>query len=375
MAELSGPSLEEKQLRRRVTLTAVVLASLLGSLLSASAAQGASSQPKKAPPYVFGINTYLTYNCQTIAQVDRYATTEINEYKKLRANAIAIAFPLYTASLTSNSVTAMESCTSNTEQTPPAAIVGDVVKIAHKAGLSVLLRPLIDQANLFSQSPGAWRGNLAPSDVSEWFTNYLTTLRPYLQIAQTDHVEHFAIQSELDSLADLPNWTTAIQLSRGIYSGNIVFDYSWDTPTVKVSRPGTTLAIDTYPKVNSPVTATPAQILSQWNHLLTTRTYYRVPSISKVTIDEIGIAAQDGAYQQSYKGQLTPTSTYPFNQTIQVNWFTAACTFMKEHHLKGIYYWGPWLAASYGAMLSKPDANKPSDIQPQAGSAIRRCFN
>ena len=361
-------------LRRRVALTAVVLASLLGSVVSASAAQGASPHATKPPPYVFGINTYFTYNCQTVAQVNLWAATEVQQYKALHANSIAIAFPLYTASLTSNSVVAMESCTNNTEQTPPADIVGDVVKIAHHYGLSVLLRPLIDQENLFSQSPGAWRGELNPSNVGQWFQNYLTTLRPYLLMAQTDHVEHFAIQSELNSLADLPNWTTAISVTRGLYTGNIVFDYSWDTPTVKVDRAGTTLALDTYPKVSAPIAATPAQLTAQWNHLLTTRKYYKVPTISKVTIDEIGIAAQDGAYGQPYKGQLTPTSVYKFNQTIQVNWFTAACSFMKQHRMKGIYYWGPWLSTNNGSMLTKANPNRPSNIQPLAQRAIRRCF-
>jgi hypothetical protein len=362
-------------LRRRIALTAVVLASLMGSVVSATAAQGASPHATKPPPYVFGINTYLTYNCQTAAQINQSATTEVKQYKALHANSIAIAFPLYTASLTSNSVVAIDSCTNDNEQTPPAYIVGDVVKVAHHYGLSVLLRPLIDQKNLFSQSPGAWRGELNPSDLSQWFQSYLTTLQPYFQMAQADRVEHFAIQTELDSLADLPNWTTAISTAHGMYKGNLVFDYSWDTPAVKVARAGTTLALDTYPKVSAPITDTPAQLTAQWNHLLTTRTYYRVPTISKVTIDEIGIAAQDGAYGQPYKGQLTPTSTYKFNQTIQVNWFTAACSFMKQHKMKGIYYWGPWLATSNGAMLSKPNPNKPSNIQPLAQSALRRCFS
>jgi hypothetical protein len=360
-------------LRRRAALTAIVVASLMGSVVSVSAAQGASPHATKPPPYVFGINTYFTFNCQTVAQVNQWATTEVKQYKALHANSIAIAFPLYTASLSSNSVVAMESCTNTAEQTPPAYVVGDVVKVAHHFGLSVLLRPLVDQQNLFSQ-PGAWRGKLRPTDISQWFQNYMTTLQPYLVMAQTDHVEHFAIQSELDSLADLPNWTTAISLTRGMYKGNIVFDYSWDTPTVKVDRAGTTLALDTYPKVPVPITDTPAQLTAQWNHLLATRSYYKVPTISKVTIDEIGIPAQDGAYGQPYKGQLTPTSTYPFNQKIQVNWFTAACSFMKQHRMKGIYYWGPWLATSNGAMLASANPKKPSNIQPLAQLAIKRCF-
>ena len=72
---------------------------------------------------------------------------------------------------------------------------------------------------------------------------------------------------------------------------------------------------------------------------------------------------------------MSPLSAYPFNQTIQINWFTAACSFMKQHKMKGIYFWGPWLANSDGAMLTKPDAAKASDIQPKAATEIKRCFN
>jgi len=96
-----------------------------------------------------------------------------------------------------------------------------------------------------------------------------------------------------------------------------------------------------------------------------------VSTISKVTIDEIGIAGQDGANAQPHRGALNPPSTYLFNQAIQVNWFTAACLFMKQHRMRGIYYWGPWLSTSDRAMLTTPSHSKPSDIQPLAQRAIR----
>jgi len=126
--------------------------------------------------------------------------------------------------------------------------------------------------------------------------------------------------------------------------------------------------------VTSPVTATVAQLTAQWSHLLNTRAY-KVPRLSRATIDEIGIPAQDGAYQYPFKGVLKPMSAHPFNQQIQVHWFSAACAFMKQHRMKGIYFWGPWLTSTNGQMLTAPDASKPSDIQPLAKSAVRRCFS
>jgi hypothetical protein len=47
---------------------------------------------------------------------------------------------------------------------------------------------------------------------------------------------------------------------------------------------------------------------------------------------------------------------------------------MKQHRMKGIYYWGPWLSNNAGAMLTTPNQSKPSNIQPQAQAAIKHCF-
>ena len=94
---------------------------------------------------------------------------------------------------------------------------------------------------------------MAPTNISLWFQNYLTTLRPYLVMAQNYKVEHFAIQTELDSLANLPNWTSAIALSRAVYHGDLSFDYSWDTPTAKQWRPGTSRRDRRVPKGRRPV--------------------------------------------------------------------------------------------------------------------------
>jgi hypothetical protein len=360
-------------------LKAATAALIAASCLTVAGSAGGSTinhAKKKAPRYQYGINTYVTYGCELTSQFDAWATTEIDQYKKLGANSIALAFPLYTDSLTSNNIYTKLVCGSgagSSYQSPPPAVLAGIVQIAHKAGLSVLIRPLLDEETLFAENPTYWRGLIAPANVNLWFQNYLTTLRPYLQMAQANHVEHFVLETELDSMANLPNWTSAIALSRAVYKGDLQFNYSWDTPEVKSWRTGTSPAIDAYPKiVSGAINQTIPQLLNAWDHLLTTRSYYVLPDISKVTIDEIGISAQVGAYLQPFK--VLPAAQHPFNQTVQSRWFSAACAFMKQHHMKGIYYWGPWMGTNQGSMLTAPDPNRPSDIQPAAQQAIKRCF-
>jgi hypothetical protein len=353
-----------------VTIVSLVVASMLAAADSGAATQVAHATPS----YQFGINTYATYGCQTTPTYASWATTQFTKFKSLKANSVAIAFPLYTDSTTSNNVYGKLDCVTYKYQTPPASLIGTLIDVAHGRGLKVLLRPLIDQSNLYAQGPASWRGVLAPTNVSTWFANYLTALRPYLQIAQSHHVEHFAIQTELNSLANLSNWTSAIALSRALYKGDMVWTMSLHSTKSKATRAGTSFAVDAYPAIAAPVSASVTTLTSKWNHLLTSDpVHYGIPSITKAVIDEVGIPAQNGLYYKPWLYGL-PLSQYPFNQTVQAHWFSAACAFMKQHHMKGIYYWGPWLSRRNGALLTTPTASSADDIQPAAAQAIKTCF-
>jgi len=359
-----------RALSLRITMTLGLLA---GMVVVATASSGAAETAKAAPKYQYGINTYFTYNCQGYSTIESWARTEFAQVKALRANTIAIAFPLYTDSITSNSIYAKLVCGNAKYQTPPADLMGAVVDIAHADGLQVFLRPLLDQATLYAQGPNYWRGVLAPTNLNAWFTNYLVTLRPYLLMAQAHHVEHLSISTELNSLSHAPNWSSAITIVHRLYQGDLAFDWSWFTTVVKIPHTATSTAIDTYPGiVASTPTSTNGQLLAGWNRLATYPAY-KVPNWSQTTIDEVGISAQNGMFAEPWMTGL-PLSKYPFNQSIQSKWFTVACAFMKARHMKGIYYWGPWLGNYGGSLLKSPKPSDPSDIQPLAQSAIKACF-
>ena len=357
-----------RALRRSFAFVAAV------GLVAGVASSATATTPRVAPRYQYGINTYVTYNCQGQHYYDQWASTEIAQYKALGANTIALAFPLYTNSITSNDVFTRLVCGNRHYQSPSPGLLASVVQLAHGAGLRVFLRPLIDQASLFRESPKDWRGILAPTKPRVWFRNYRRAIKPYLVMAQSNHIEHVAIETELNSIANDSAWASAIAASKAIYKGDLVFNYSWNTPTKKAWRPSTSLGIDTYPVVTDvSISQTPAQLLGRWNHLLHTNPNYVVPLLSRVTIDEIGIPAQAGAYAKPFVGSL-PLASHPFNQSVQLRWFTAACAFMKQHKMRGIYYFGPWMGSDKGAMLTSPSPSRPSDIQPASRSAIKRCF-
>jgi hypothetical protein len=352
-------------------LAAAVLAVAVLALGTSVAA--ATSRPaKSAPVYQFGIDTYVTFNCQSAATMDQWATTEALAYKALGANSIGIGFPLYMSSPTSNSVYASSICDQTGAQSPTPAILSGIIEAVQGVGLHVLLRPMIDQDNLVKYY-ATWRGKIEPTNVNAWFASYLATLRPYLFVAQQDGVASFALATELDSLMNATQWPAAISLSHRIYQGKLVWDTSWSTTQDKVTYKGASFAVDAYPTLTgTTVHTTPAQLTTLWSKLLAKKKY-KIPNVARTAIDEIGILAQDGAYAAP-NAWVLPQATYPFNQKIQANWFTAACSFVKQHHMVGLYYWGPVLSFEGGALLSAPDASRPSDIQPLAQAAIKRCF-
>ncbi len=327
--------------------------------------------PRTTTKYVYGINTYAQYICQGSSVWAAEAANQVAAFKALGANAIALIFPLYTVSNTSNLIYAEQDCADGFN-TPTPAQLDTVVNIAEAAGLQVFLRPELDETALRAINILDWRGNIAPTNLTTWFSNYFTTLTPYLEMAQTDHVSTFAISSELSDLALKSNWTGFIANVKKIYTGALEFTASWASNGNDVQRTGTGLGLDMYrPVVAATITSTPAQLLTGWDNLLATT--LTVPKIKTVTIDEVGIPAQDGAYVNPSAWPLSLT-TNPFDPTIQSNWFAMNCSFMKQNGMKGIFYYGPVINDAFGNLLTANNSSESGNLQPQTQTVMKNCF-
>lgn len=357
--------------RRRVVAAAAVLLSL-GVLLPSVVAGGASARtvPHASPKYVYGLNSYVAFNCVSPSVWNLEATNQVNSFKALGATSIALDFPLYTDSITSNNIYAKSQCGTN-YQSPTPAQLATIVADARAVGLSVFLRPTLDQSALKAENPTYWHGNIRPASVPTWFANYTATLTPYLKMAQTDHVASFALSSELSSMYVYSNWNKLIAAAKKLYKGTLVITDSWATNGEIKWWSGTNLGIDTYrPAGGATPTWSPTQLLNSWDSTLK---QIPVPKMSSATIDEIGIPAQVGTYAGPNGGNY-PLSTNPFDQQIQVNWFTMACAFMKTHNMKGIYFWGALLNNSGGNLLLTPNEDESGNFQPETQTAIKNCF-
>ena len=289
-----------------------------------------------ATPFQAGINVYALDNCSSAASWQTNATNEMKGVKSLGANSVAITIPFFTPSPTSSSVFGMTVCnqpdgTLVRLQTPSPARLAVVVHAAEAQGLKVLVRPELQEANLFV----GWRGTIAPTSTSAWFTSYNQLIRPYLEMAQANKVTRFSVAVELASLTNNSSWAPTIAAARSIFKGQIVFDSNWLSNAGKAFS-GVETGEDAYPDfVNTTASASVATLLGKWNYTLK---FIPFPSAApNVSLDEVGISALSGAYRDSCC-YSAPSSD--FNQSIQATWFTTACKFAKTHKVGGIYFSG-----------------------------------
>ena len=330
----------------------------------------ASSSPPAVTTPQRGIDVYAPDVCQTSAAWQQNAVNEMRGIKSLGANSVSIAFPFYTTSPTGNSVFGADLCNDPESPLPPLqspspARLAVLVRAAESVGLQVMIRPLMEQSNLYVL--GDWRGDIDPTSPTAWFTSYEGFLKPYLEMAQANNVALFSISSELSSLSLEKAWAPTIAFVHSLYTGELVFDSSWNYDSGEVHQ-GTAVALDAYPPLAQPNTATVAQLLAGWNDYLKVQPL--PTTATHVTFDEVGIAAADGAYADPN----IPPANATFNQTIQANWFTAACEFVKQHKLEGMYFWGQQLSLNLGNLITRPNPQQVSELQPAAQAAIRKCF-
>ena len=85
----------------------------------------------------------------------------------------------------------------------------------------------------------------------------------------------------------------------------------------------------------------------------------------QIFIDEIGIAAQSGAFSHPSKGDWGTR----YIASIQSNWYLAACTFARQVDAAGFFVWTVEIGQPGSSTLPGP-----MDVQPGAAAAVRQCF-
>ncbi len=112
-----------------------------------------------------------------------------------------------------------------TAWTPSDAAVERVIALAHRLGLKVLLKPLLD----LRPAGGAYRGTIRPADRTAWFASYAAFIGHYAELATRQQVEQFAVGTELAGVSqDRAGWLGVVQDVRARYRGQLLYAANFD---------------------------------------------------------------------------------------------------------------------------------------------------
>ncbi|WP_353949054.1 hypothetical protein ABNN70_05765 [Sporolactobacillus sp. Y61] len=292
-------------------------------------------KPVKAPPaavvenpwkegmFQKGVQIYLHADKAGDAFIRERIRQNLDYVVKLGANSVGVSFPIYTDGATPTRVYVGPA-------TPGRGLLKNAILEAKKRQLRVLLRPILDESNIVSEEPLAWRGSIRPENNARWFQSYGALLSTYAALAAQLEVEEFVAGTELVSLqSQKSEWRTLKTRIRAAgFDGKLSYAANWDSYADLSFEPG----IDAYPKIHLSDRATVPQLtqaLYQW------LTQLPVTARGRLTIQEAGIAAQSGMYPKPYVWN----SKAPVNETVQARWFQAMYQAAKKAQVNGLYYW------------------------------------
>jgi Glycoside Hydrolase Family 113 len=334
------PALGAAAIAAVLTLTACTAPAVAHSLALPSPAAAASS-------YQFGID--LDFYWHSDQDVTSLVTADAGYARGLGANSVLISFPFYTDGVTAAAGAA----------TPPLTALRAAVAAAAAEGLTVGVRPLLDEANLKTSS----RTKFQPVGVTAWLDSYQQLIVPYARAAQQAGATRFYIGAELSQFAHDPGWQQVAQAIRAVFKGQLYFSANWvstaDTTGLAGSGgPDVSVAVDAYQGMPVPI----SEFNADWAAKATVLPRGTVMS-------EVGIAARWGAQWKPY---VWAPSDAPLDPQLQAGWFSAACDAVKADHLGGIYFWSVTVGKPLDVPPSPWTANQFTD-SPGA-TAIKACF-
>lgn len=353
----------ERLLRLRTWKGAAAVTAVTALAVGLAVPSGAATKPRQ-PSAVYtipqrGMNiTFYDSGALSDSELKSNARQTMKYIKSLGGNYVSISFPLFTDSVTSNTVQAGYS-------TPTPARLALVVNEGRAQGLSVAVRPLIDEKALRPK----WRGVLAPSNLTTWFARYSSSIAPYLTMSQANKVSMFQISNELQSMNDKVQWKALLANAQKTFKGTFQFTSTYWPTGMKTYAPAS-FGLDAYTGVNIAPTGSVASLTTAFNKILH---QYKLPAaIPAITVTEVGIMAQSGAYQTPSQVTLFgPPAPQVLNPSIQANWFTAHCQLVRTNKMRGLFFWALTFP---GDPAAAADYLHPARFTPAAVTAIRNCF-
>jgi hypothetical protein len=279
----------------------------------------------------------------------------LDQLSRDHVNGVSIVFPIYTDSVNANTV-------HSGPDTPSDGALSYLIGQAHARGMAVMVRPLLDEANLPSPE---WRGTLRPTSVTAWFDSYQSLVMHYAQLGRSLHVESLNIGSELDSMEAYPDsWRRLIGSVRGVFDGRVTYAANWQGYSTSFWSALDFVSFDAYFPLDA-ASPTPADLALAWKPALQQIRQALAPYGKPVVFTEVGVQSRANAYRRPW----VRNPNAPLDMAEQSAYYSGTCQ-ATQGVIKGIYWWGVYLQPP-------ADPLRDGDYTPlgkPAEDAMRSCF-
>lgn len=256
--------------------------------------------------------------------------------RQLGVNSISINFPFYQTDWRANEVS------TNSINTPTMPELQALIEEAHLAGMSVMIRPIMDEQVFLAD--GMWRGQIKPTDMDSWFNSYEELLLKYAVLAQSTNVKVFNIGTELNSMQrkNPARWIALIENIRSVYHGEIMYSFNWNSvyeiASTEFVKSLDYVGIDAYFPLELPDNASRKQLEEAWKQVIN-QFKTHLPQ-KPLIVTEAGILPVAGAYRTPYAWRLPGRQ---IDVEAQVNYYEATYNVWKPLS-NGIYWWAVTLS-------------------------------
>ncbi|MBI3448085.1 MAG: hypothetical protein HY049_04070 [Acidobacteria bacterium] len=210
------------------------------------------------------------------------------ELREMGVDSVSIAIPWATPDARSIRIAPRP------DMTPGDASLRLAIREAHRAGMRVLLLPLIyvDRAD-----EADWRGTLAPPDWGAWFTAYDRMIIRYAALAASEKVEYFSVGSELCSTEGRrDDWRVLIAKVRRVYRGLVTYSANWDhRDEITFGESLDFLGMNAYFPLSANPDATLEDLAMAWTPIREEVERWRSNLGLKVVVTEVGYPSRRGA--------------------------------------------------------------------------------
>jgi hypothetical protein len=241
--------------------------------------------------------------------------------------------------------------------------VRQVIGLARRDGLKVLLKPHVDSAD------GTRRTSIEPSDLEAWFRSYQAFIIHYADLAREQRVDQFSVGTELGGLSsDRDEWLAVIQQVRNHYEGPLIYAANYDEYSDVTFWDAIDLVgIDAYWSLKSQATADVSQLANAFALIRDELAEFARKVNRRILFTEAGYPSQVGSATEPW--YASPRGR-PANDEQAAAYEALLKTFTGQPWWAGVFWWTWDVQHLYS--VDTPDAISHSVQGKLAESVLRR---